>query len=108
MRRLLVTCTLALVALGCSEDPSPAEQRAALVRELTDDLVAETDGALDADRARCVAEELVDSVGVAAFDELVAAAVDEPDDERDELRRTVIDAFAGCDALQPLLDQPPG
>lgn len=120
MLRLLLATAVVLPLVACTDDdPSPAERRAALTEDLAGDLVTETDGALSDEQARCVAEALVQAVGVESFDEIVAAAADgaaadpgasededgEPDDG---LRLTVIDAFAGCDALEPLLDEPAG
>lgn len=126
MLRLLLAIAVVLPLVACSdEDPSPAERRAALTEDLAGDLVTETDGALSDEQARCVAEALVQAVGVESFDEIVATAADgaadgaaaDPGGSEDEdgdgepddgLRLTVIDAFAGCDALEPLLDEPAG
>lgn len=94
--------TLALVLAGCGDDPSPEADREALVEGLAEDLVAETDGALGEDTARCVARRLAEDVGVERFDEVVEAAAEDDDPE---LRAQVIDAFAACDALEPLLDR---
>lgn len=91
---------LAVVLAGCGDDPSPAEERDALVDQLGADLVAETDGALGQEDARCVAERLADDVGVDRFDDVVDAAAEDDDPD---LRAQVIDAFAACDALDPLL-----
>jgi len=91
-----------LVLLGaCNDEPTAEEERDALVRDLAEDLRAETDGALDADAATCVAEGLVDEIGADTFDDVVAAAGDGDDPE---LRDQVIDVFASCDALEPILD----
>jgi len=102
--RRLPALVLALAAApqlaGCSDEPSAEERRADLVEELAADLVAETDGALDDEAARCVAERLADDVGVDRFDEVIAAADDE---DGTGLRDQVIDAFSACDALDPLL-----
>ena len=91
----------ALVVAGCSDEPSAEERRERFVADLTDDLVAETGGALDDEAARCVAGRLADDVGIERFDEVVEAA---RSDDDPELRDQVIDAFAVCDALEPLLD----
>lgn len=91
-----------LVLGGCGDDPSPDAAREALVEELAEDLVAETDGALDEDAARCVAGRLADDVGVDRFDDVVEAAAEDDDPD---LRAQVIDAFAACDALEPLLER---
>lgn len=99
-RRTLATVVVALAAVACGDDePTDAEQRAALVGQLAEDLVTASDGALDGDAARCVAERLADDVGVERFDEVVAAARDGGDDA---LGEQAIDAFAACDALDPL------
>ena len=97
----VISCVLAGVLAGCGGEPTADERRDDLVEALADDLVAETDGALDDQAARCVAGRLADDVGVERFDEVVAAA---EDDDGTELRDQVIDAFAACDALDPLLD----
>lgn len=94
--------TLVLVLAGCSDDPSPEADREALVEGLAEDLVAETDGALGEEAARCVARRLAEDVGVERFDEVVEAAAEDDDPD---LRAQVIDAFAACDALEPLLDR---
>lgn len=86
---------------GCGDEPSAEERRAGVVSQLADDLVAETGGALDEDRATCVATELVDTVGEEGFDDVVAAAGGDGDPV---LRDQVIDTFAACDALDPLLE----
>jgi len=95
---------LSLVLAGCGDDASPEQEREALVEDLAADLLAETEGALDERAARCVAGRLADDVGVDRFDEVVAAAAD--DDIDPDLRAQVIDAFAACDALEPLLEAP--
>ena len=93
---------LSVVLAGCGDDPSPAEEREALVDQLAEDLVAETEGALDVDAARCVAGRLADDVGVDRFDDVVDAAAEDDDPD---LKAQVIDAFAACDALDPLLER---
>lgn len=99
LRLLVLALGAALVA--CAEDePAPEERRTAMVAQLADDLVAETDGALSDRAARCVARQLVDTVGEERFDEVVAAAAG---DGEPELRDQVIDVFAACDALEPLV-----
>ena len=94
---------LAVVLTACAEDdqPTPEERRATMVAQLAEDLVVETDGALSADAAGCVAEALVDTVGEDRFPDVVAAAGGDGDPE---LRATVIDVFASCDALDPLME----
>ena len=94
---------VALVLAGCGDaepEPTAEEQRAEVVHQLADDLLTETDGALDDDTATCVADELVVAVGVDRLDEIVAAAGDDGDPV---LRDEVVDVFASCDALDPLL-----
>jgi len=98
-----VVLALAVVLAGCGDDPSPAEEREALVDQLAEDLAAETEGALDTAAARCVAERLADDVGVDRFDDVIDAAAAEDDDP--DLKAQVIDAFAACDALEPLLER---
>ncbi len=96
------------LVLGCSTDSSPEEERAELAASLAVDLQDETDGALDADQATCVAEALVETVGVERFEDLVAEAAEQdaasiaPSDDAD-LRTQVIDVFASCDALDAVL-----
>lgn len=91
----------AVAVAACGGDPSDEERRAALVEQLAEELVVESDGALDEDGAHCVAGRLADDIGVERFEEVVraAAADDDPD-----LRAQVVDAFAACDALAPLLE----
>lgn len=92
---------LAVLAAGCGgEEPTAEQRRGEVVAQLAQDLRVETDGALDEDMARCVAAELVDAVGEDRFDEVVAAV----DDGDSPLRDQVIDVFASCDALDPLLE----
>lgn len=92
-----------MVLAACAEDdePTPEERRATTVAQLAEDLVAETDGALSDEQATCVAEALVDTVGEERFADVVAAAGGDGDPE---LRDTVIDVFASCDALDPLME----
>ena len=93
---------LALVLAGCGEDePTADERRADTVAQLAQDLQDETDGALSEEAADCVATELVDSVGEERFDEVIEAAAGDGDPE---LRDQVIDVFASCDALDPLVE----
>jgi hypothetical protein len=94
---------LALVVAACAEDdePTPEERREALVAQLSEDLVAETEGALSDGQATCVAEALADTVGEDRFPDVVAAAAGDGDPD---LRDTVIDVFASCDALEPLVE----
>lgn len=94
---------LAVLGAGCGDEVTDEERRDALVDRLTEDLRAETEGALDEEAARCVAEGLADTVGVDGFDAVIAAA---RSDEDPELRDQVIDVFGACDALEPLLDRP--
>lgn len=93
---------LALVVAACADDePTPEERRAEAVSQLAEDLDAETDGALSEEAADCVAAGLVDTIGEERFDEVVAAAAGDGDPD---LTDTVIDVFASCDALDPLME----
>ncbi len=97
---LLIEVALVVGAFGlvaCS-DPSPEQRR----RDLADDLVAETDGALDDTQATCVADGLFEAFDESSLDRVVAVAEGEEDDEG--VRTKVIDVFTGCDALAPLID----
>lgn len=94
-RRPLLLASLAAVAAlagGCGE-PSVEDRRTALA----EDLVAETDGALDADVARCVADGLYAEFDEDSLDLVVAVAEGAEDDA--DVRRRVVDVFADCDAL---------
>lgn len=106
------TSLLLLVVLGlgvgaCGDD-GPDRER------LAEDLIAETDGALDEEQAACVAEGLDASFGDDAYETLLRAAADDdtPDADVDaealaDVRVEVIDIFAGCDALgAAVLDEP--
>lgn len=74
-------------------------------RHLADDLIAETDGALDEDAARCTADALHDTFGDDSFDRVLEAAAAPPGDEAAaDVRTRVIDIFASCDALGPIID----
>jgi hypothetical protein len=97
----LPVCVLALVLVACGSEPTAEERRERFVDDLAADLVEVSGGALGDDAARCVAGRLADDVGVDRFDDVVDAARGEDDPE---LRNQVIDAFAACDALEPLLD----
>lgn len=93
---------LALAVAACADDErTPEERREALVAQLSEDLVAETEGALSDGQATCVAEALADTVGEDRFPDVVAAAAGDGDPD---LRDTVIDVFASCDALEPLVE----
>lgn len=94
----LVGVGVSVLACGGS---SSEEQR----QQLAEDLVAETDGALDDSTARCVADGLHDEFGEDSFERVVHAAPDAEDD--DETRVQVIDIFAECNALSPLIDDSP-
>ena len=97
-----VVLTVGMGACGNSA-ATPEEVRAGLVSDLATDLVAETDGALDPVQATCVAEGLVDEVGIDRLEGLAAADV--LAEASDDLRDQVIDVFASCDAIGPLVDQ---
>lgn len=101
-RRWLSLLVLAGAGLAGCGDSSPERQR----RDLADDLVAETDGALDDAQATCVADGLYDTFDAPSLDRVVAVADGAEDD--DGVRTAVIDVFTDCDALEPLLERPPG
>lgn len=92
----------ATVLLACGGTSAEAERE-----RLTDDLVAETDGALDDETARCVADALYEEFGDDSFEQVVEAAADRDADTDDAVRLQVIDIFAGCDALEPIIDDTP-
>ena len=101
VRLRLPALALTLLLAGCAgEEPTAAERRADVVAQLAQDLRVEADGALDEEMAMCVATELVDAVGEDRFDEVIAAV----DDHDSPLRDQVIDVFASCDALDPLVE----
>lgn len=91
-----LVATGALTACGGS---SAEEER----QRLADDLVEETDGALDDDTARCVADALHDRYGDESFEQVLEAASNRSDGDAD-VRTEVIDIFASCDALEPIID----
>jgi len=97
----LPVCALALLLAGCAGAPSAEERRADLVDDLAGELVEETGGALGEEAARCVAGRLADEVGIDRLDDVVRAAAADDDPE---LRAQVVDAFADCDAIEPLLE----
>lgn len=101
-RHLLALAALALPLAGCGDDRPAAERRDDLVDDLAGDLVEESGGDLTPEAARCVAGRLADGVGVERFEALVRAAAEDDDPE---LKAQVVDAFASCDALEPLLDE---
>lgn len=90
-----VTVSLALVACG---GPSDEQRR----QDLADDLVAETDGALDDDVATCVADGLYEAFADDSIDRVIAVAEGAEDD--DEVRTRVVEVFADCDALAAVAD----
>lgn len=94
----LLVVSASVAAAGACSDLSPEQQR----RDLADDLVAETDGALDDAQATCVADGLFDTFADGSLDRVVAVAEGAEDD--DGVRMKVIDVFSDCDALAPLLD----
>ena len=99
--RLLVTVVLAgvvvaILVVGAScAGSEPDDTR----RQLAEDLVRETDGRLDGDAAACVADALHEEFGEDAFREVLDAAGGRDDGSDVAVRRRVIDAFSGCDAL---------
>lgn len=97
MARTLPTAALLALALAaCSDEPSAEEER----RQLADDLVAETGGALGREEAECVAEGLQEAFGDESYEELLAAAERAGEEGEDPVRDTVIDLFASCGALE--------
>ncbi len=102
------TILLGVVATGLSlpacGDGTPDAER------LAEDLVTQSDGALDEDQATCVAEGLEAAFGDDAYRDLLdAAEVDDlaDADVPDDVRVRVIDIFSDCDALGAVvLDQP--
>lgn len=97
--------TVALLAsaavAGCGADPA-SDDRDALAEELRE----ETGGALDEATARCVSEGLRDGFGDDSFEQIVDAASGRGTDA-EAVRMRVIDVFAGCDALGPIIDDAP-
>ena len=93
---LVAAAGLGLALAACSDEPSADEER----RQLTDDLVAETGGALGREEAECVARGLQEQFGDRSYEELLAAAERVGDEGEDPVRDTVIDLFASCDALE--------
>ena len=95
--RLLAGGVLAwalLGALSCgSSEPDDAR------RQLAEDLVRETDGRLSRSAADCVAAALHDEFGEDGHRELLDAASGRAEGSEAEVRRRVIDALSGCDAL---------
>lgn len=89
------------VLAGCGGDSADDDRDA-----LADDLLEETDGALDESTARCVADGLQDEFGDDSFEQILDAASGSGT-EGDEVRVQVIDIFAGCDALGPIIDDAP-
>lgn len=75
------------------------------VEELAEDLVEETDGALDTGTATCVAEALDLAYGDDAFSAVLDAA--DGANDGDQVRLEVIQIFDDCGALEAvLLDEP--
>lgn len=95
MTVVVVAASLALVACG---GPSDEQRR----QDLADDLVAETDGALDDEAAMCVADGLYDAFADESIDRVIAVAEGAEDDT--EVRTRVVDVFADCDALAAVTD----
>lgn len=90
-----VAASFALVACG---GPSDEQRR----QDLADDLVAETDGALDDDVATCVADGLYDAFADESIDRVIAVAEGAEDDT--DVRTRVVDVFSDCDALAAVTD----
>jgi hypothetical protein len=97
----LATAVLAGASIVACGGTSAEEEREALA----EDLVEETDGALDDATARCVADALHEAFGDESFARVLgAAAGDEADPD---VRIQVIDIFSACDALGPIIDDTP-
>jgi hypothetical protein len=94
---LAISMGLASLAVVACGDSSAEEER----ERLADELVTETDGALEPATARCVADDLHDRFGADSFRRLLDATGS--DDEAD-VRREVIEVFARCDALPAIID----
>ena len=95
--RLLASGLLAwglLGAMSCGGS-EPGDAR----RQLADDLIRETDGRLDRSAADCVAAALHDEFGDDSFRVVLDPASGRAEGSEAAVRRRVIDAFSGCDAL---------
>lgn len=92
-RAVAVLVLGAASALGACSEPSEDDRR----RALAEDLVRDSDGALDAATSRCVADGLIDEFGIDSLDAIVAVAEGADDPERVRVR--VVDVFTECDAL---------
>lgn len=91
---------VAVLVGACGDDPDDTER-------ITEELVDETDGALDETQAGCVADRLVSSFGDDSFREVLDAAQG-TGETADDVRTQVIDIFASCDALDAVvLDRDP-
>ena len=104
-RPVVLACSLVLAGgAACSGDPSAEDER----RQLRDDLVAETDGALGEEEATCVADALHDAFGDDSFEQVLRADADGDDaagaDGADSVRVEVIDIFSECDALEGIIE----
>jgi hypothetical protein len=98
---LLAWVLLGAISCGGSE---PGDARG----QLADDLIRETDGRLDRSAADCVAAALHDDFGEDSYREVLDAASGRGDgDSEAGVRRRVIDAFSGCDALGQIAGTPP-
>ncbi len=99
---LVVGCVSIVFGVGvtaCSSGPSADEVR----RQLADDLVTETNGALDDRAAVCVADGLYQAYGDHGF-RAVLDAEQSAGGAPDDVRSRVIDIFAGCDAIGAIID----
>ena len=96
-RRAIALLVLGAALIGCSNTSADEERQ-----RLAEDLVEETDGALDDATARCVADALHDEYGDESFRRVIDTASGETED--DDVRTQVIDIFASCDALEPIID----
>ena len=100
-RTAALTCCLGLVVTAaCTGEPSAEDER----RQLRDDLIAETDGALGEEEAACVADALHDAFGEDSYEDVLGADDDRDGARADEVRAEVIDIFSECDALEAVVD----
>ena len=87
---------MAITVGGCGDDDGTDADR------LAEELIDETDGALDETQAACVAEGLIESFGDDSFRSVIDAA-DGEGEAADDVRVEVIDIFAACDALDAVV-----
>lgn len=81
---------------GCGDDGTPDADR------LAQELIDETDGALDDAQAGCVADALIGSFGDDSFRAVIDAA-EGGGEASEDVRVEVIDIFSACDALDAVV-----